>query len=157
VTYVRLDAAECGIHRAALNEWLKQFVLLRRRRYASQVPGPYAAAHPEGRLWLMSETADIRPVVYDYTPTRERAGPEQFLKPYRTFLRADDYAAHDSFSPIRRHRPVDVGRWADADRHADLLKTPAYPLTTCRPQPFRRSQFGHDDGWHRRAKQAVRP
>jgi hypothetical protein len=35
--------------------------------------------------------------VFDYTPTRERAGPEKFLKTYRGYLQADVYVAYDSF------------------------------------------------------------
>ena len=36
-------------------------------------------------------------IVYDYTPTRERAGPEKFLKGYRGYLQADAYGGYDAF------------------------------------------------------------
>jgi hypothetical protein len=34
-------------------------------------------------------------VLYDFTPTRERAGPEQFLRNYCGYLQADAYVAYD--------------------------------------------------------------
>ena len=36
-------------------------------------------------------------IVYDYTPTRERAGPEKFLEGYRGYLQADAYGGYDAF------------------------------------------------------------
>ena len=30
-------------------------------------------------------------MIYDYTPTRERAGPEEFLKDFKRHLQADAY------------------------------------------------------------------
>jgi len=37
----------------------------------------------KGRIWPYTGDRDHPAVVYDYTPTRERAGPEEFLKHYR--------------------------------------------------------------------------
>jgi len=34
-------------------------------------------------------------ILYDYTATRERAGPEEFLKGYRGYLQADAYGGYD--------------------------------------------------------------
>ena len=36
-------------------------------------------------------------ILYDYTATRERAGPEEFLKGYRGYLQADAYGGYDAF------------------------------------------------------------
>ena len=36
-------------------------------------------------------------IVYDYTATRERAGPEKFLQGYRGYLQADAYGGYDAF------------------------------------------------------------
>jgi transposase len=47
----------------------------------------------KGRFWPYVGDRDHRAVVFDYTPTRERAGPEQFLKTYRGYLQADAYVA----------------------------------------------------------------
>jgi transposase len=56
-------------------------------------------------------------VIYDYTATRERAGPEKFLKSYRGYLQADAYVAYDSFFTDPRRGMVEVGCWAHARRH----------------------------------------
>jgi transposase len=50
-----------------------------------------------GRIWPYIGDRDHPAVVYDYTPTRERAGPERFLKNYRGYLQADAYSAYDRF------------------------------------------------------------
>jgi transposase len=55
--------------------------------------------------------------VYDYTATRERAGPERFLKNYRGYLQADAYVAYDSFFLKPERGMVEVGCWAHARRH----------------------------------------
>ena len=56
-------------------------------------------------------------MVYDYTATRERAGPEEFLKSYRGYLQADAYVAYDSFFLQPQRGMVEVGCWAHARRH----------------------------------------
>lgn len=71
-----------------------------------------------GRFWPYVGDRGHPAVVYDYTPTRERAGPEQFLKPYRGYLQADAYAAYDSFFIDPARGLVEVGCWAHARRHA---------------------------------------
>ncbi len=37
----------------------------------------------KGRIWPYVGDRDHPAVIYDYTPTRERAGPEEFLKDFR--------------------------------------------------------------------------
>jgi hypothetical protein len=44
-----------------------------------------------GRLWPYYGDQDHPVTLYDYTPTRERAGPERFLADYRGYLQADAY------------------------------------------------------------------
>jgi transposase len=56
-------------------------------------------------------------VIYDYTPTRERAGPERFLRDFRGHLQADAYAVYDSFFKDPNRGMVEVGCWAHARRH----------------------------------------
>ena len=36
-------------------------------------------------------------IVYDYTPTRARAGPAKFLEGYKGYLQADAYSVYDAF------------------------------------------------------------
>jgi transposase len=51
----------------------------------------------KGRIWPYVGDRDHPAVIYDYTPTRERAGPEKFLKGFRGHLQADAYAVYDRF------------------------------------------------------------
>jgi transposase len=56
-------------------------------------------------------------VIYDYTPTRERAGPEKFLAGYKGYLQLDAYPAYDAFFLQPGRGLVEVGCWAHARRH----------------------------------------
>jgi transposase len=71
----------------------------------------------KGRIWPYVGDRDHPAVVYDYTATRERAGPEEFLKNYRGHLQADAYVAYDSFFTDPERGMVEVGCWAHARRH----------------------------------------
>jgi transposase len=71
----------------------------------------------KGRIWPYVGDRDHPAVIYDYTPTRERAGPEEFLKDYRGHLQADAYVAYDSFFTNPERGLVEVGCMAHARRH----------------------------------------
>ncbi len=71
----------------------------------------------KGRIWPYVGDRDHPSVVYDYTATRERAGPEAFLKSYRGYLQADAYVAYDSFFLKPERGMVEVGCWAHSRRH----------------------------------------
>jgi len=81
----------------------------------------------KGRIWPYVGDRDHAAVIYDYTPTRERAGPEEFLKAYRGHLQADAYVVYDSFFADPQRGLVEVGCWAHARRHFHnaLEKDPA--------------------------------
>jgi transposase len=66
----------------------------------------------KGRLWPYTGDRDHPGVIYDYTPTRERAGPERFLKEYRGHLQADAYSVYDSFFTDPERGLVEVACWA---------------------------------------------
>jgi transposase len=70
-----------------------------------------------GRFWPYIGDRNHVGAVFDYTPTRERAGPEQFLKGYRGFLQADAYVAYDSFFADPERGLIEVACWAHARRH----------------------------------------
>src|SRR6516164_9256920 len=55
-----------------------------------------------GRVWPYYGDEDHPVIVYDYTPTRERAGPEKFLKRYRGYLQRTPMADTTLFSKTRR-------------------------------------------------------
>ena len=71
----------------------------------------------KGRIWPYVGDRDHPAVIYDYTPTRERAGPEKFLKDFRGHLQADAYVVYDSFFTDPSRGMVEVGCWAHARRH----------------------------------------
>ena len=66
----------------------------------------------KGRIWPYVGDRDHPAVIYDYTPTRERAGPEKFLKDFRGHLQADAYVVYDSFFTDPARGMVEVGCWA---------------------------------------------
>jgi transposase len=81
----------------------------------------------KGRIWPYVGDRDHPAIIYDYTPTRERAGPEEFLKNFRGHLQADAYVVYDSFFTDPARGMVEVGCWAHARRHFHnaLEKDPA--------------------------------
>src|ERR1700676_5738009 len=66
----------------------------------------------KGRIWPYVGDWDHPAIIYDYTPTRERAGPEEFLKGFRGHLQADAYVVYDSFFTDPSRGMVEVGCWA---------------------------------------------
>lgn len=112
---------QCAALLEPLYEQLKKFVL------ASKVVGtddtpvkvldrklPHAR---KGRIWPYVGDREHTAAIYDYTATRERAGPEQFLKDFRGHLQADAYVVYDSFFTDPAREMVEVGCWAHARRH----------------------------------------
>jgi transposase len=70
-----------------------------------------------GRLWPYYGDKDHPVIVYDYTATRERAGPEKFLGGYRGYLQADAYGGYDAFFKDPARGLIEVGCWAHARRY----------------------------------------
>jgi transposase len=70
-----------------------------------------------GRLWPYCGDREYPVVLYDYTPTRERAGPEKFLAGYRGYLQADAYGGYDAFFKNPERGLIEVGCMAHARRH----------------------------------------
>jgi len=54
-----------------------------------------------GRMWPYVGDRDHPGIVYDYTATRERAGPEEFLQTYRGHFRPMRTWPTTAFSKIR--------------------------------------------------------
>lgn len=70
-----------------------------------------------GRIWPYYGDQEHPVVLYDYTPTRERAGPEKFLAGYRGYLQADAYGGYDAFFKDPARGLIEVGCWAHARRY----------------------------------------
>ena len=69
-----------------------------------------------GRIWPYVGDAHHPVIVYDYTPTRSRAGPAKFLEGYKGYLQADAYSVYDAFFKSERGM-TEVGCWMHARRY----------------------------------------
>jgi transposase len=67
----------------------------------------------KGRLWVYLDPIG-RQAVFDATPTRERDGPETFLRDFRGKLQADAYSGYDAL--FRGGGMEEIGCWAHARR-----------------------------------------
>lgn len=77
----------------------------------------------KGRIWTYHDPI-TRQVVFDATPTHERAGPEAFLANFSGYLQADAYTGYDAL--FRTGRLTEVACWAHARRRfVDALTTDA--------------------------------
>jgi transposase len=114
--------AQCAALLEPLYQRLKWFVLASKVVGTDDTPVKVLdrklAQARKGRIWPYVGDRDHVAVIYDYTATRERAGPEEFLKHYRGYLQADAYVAYDSFFLRPERGMVEVGCWAHARRHA---------------------------------------
>lgn len=81
-------------------------------------------AHPagsrKGYIWVYGgQQGDL---VYDFTPSRSRAGPVAFLGDYRGYLQADAYAGYDEV--FASGKVIEVACWAHGRRYLfDAVKT----------------------------------
>ena len=69
-----------------------------------------------GRIWPYVGDAHHPVILYDYTPTRARAGPAKFLEGYKGYLQADAYSVYDAFFKPQRGM-IEVGCWMHARRY----------------------------------------
>jgi transposase len=69
-----------------------------------------------GRIWPYVGDVHHPVILYDYTPTRGRAGPAKFLEGYKGYLQADAYSVYDAFFKPERGL-VEVGCWMHARRY----------------------------------------
>jgi transposase len=79
------------------------------------VQDPTRTQTRDGRLWVYVGDGEPADLVYDYTPTRSRAGPLAFLGDFRGYLQADAYAGYDAL--YATGRVIEVGCWAHARRY----------------------------------------
>lgn len=70
-----------------------------------------------GRIWPYHGDQEHPVVVYDFTKTRERIGPEKFLEGYRGYLQADAYAGYDALYKDPARGLTEVGCWTHARRY----------------------------------------
>ncbi len=69
-----------------------------------------------GRIWTYVGDGDHPYTVYDYTPTRSRDGPDEFMKEFHGYLQADAYTGYDELYKDRERKIVEVACWAHVRR-----------------------------------------
>jgi transposase len=70
----------------------------------------------KGRLWIYRGD-DLNPyTVYDYTPSRARDGPAEFLGKFQGYLQADAYGGYDGIYLASEDKVIEVLCWAHARR-----------------------------------------
>jgi transposase len=118
---------------APLHERMKRQVLDSKVVQTDDTPVPVLdpeLAHTRpGRIWTYVGDAEHPYTVYDYTPSRSRDGPEEFLKNYRGYLQADAYSGYDAIYKEAKRGVVEVACWAHARRYfyeaqsSDLMRS----------------------------------
>ncbi len=78
-----------------------------------------------GRIWIYCGDSDHPYNVYDYTPTRGREGPQDFLRNYKEgYIQADAYAGYDFIFNDSDRSVLELLCWAHARRYFyDARKT----------------------------------
>jgi transposase len=66
------------------------------------------------RMWVYLGDRNHPSIVYDYTSSRARAGPEAFLGDYQGFMQADAYSGYDGI--FAKGKIQEIGCWAHARR-----------------------------------------
>jgi Transposase IS66 family len=66
----------------------------------------------KGRIWPYVGDRDNPAIIYDYTPTRERAGPKEFLKDFRGHLPLD--CPRIAVIPDGRHSSASIAARSDS-------------------------------------------
>jgi transposase len=119
-------ATMCGWMRQSAELVLPLYKLMQRRVLASRVihtdDTPVEVLDPSlphtrtGRFWAYVGDRRNPYVVYDYTPSRKRDGPAEFLKDYQGYLQADAFGGYDGIYTGSAGKIIEVGCWAHARR-----------------------------------------
>jgi len=103
-----------------LHELMKQVVLASDVIHTDDTPVKIRDAHKRlkhtGRFWDYVGDARHPLTVFEYTPTRQRDGPAEFLKDYRGYLQADAFGGYDGIYLQSGGSILEVGCWAHARR-----------------------------------------
>jgi transposase len=70
----------------------------------------------QGRFWLYFGDRHNHYPVYQYTPSRKRDGPAQFLATYQGYLQADAFGGYDGIFAGSGGKIIEVACWAHARR-----------------------------------------
>lgn len=81
-----------------------------------KVQDPQTGAMSIGRLWTYLGDATHPYTIYDFTMTRKRDGPAQFLKGFAGYLQADAFSGYDGIYVDSQGAIHEVACWAHARR-----------------------------------------
>lgn len=119
-------ATLCGWMRQSAELVLPLYELMKRQVLASRVihtdDTPVEVLDPNlphtrtGRFWAYVGDRRYPYIVYDYTPSRKRDGPAEFLKDYQGYLQADAFGGYDGIYTGSAGKIIEVGCWAHARR-----------------------------------------
>jgi transposase len=112
---------------AACAELVKPLYLLMKEKVLSSKAvqtddTPVAVFDPDltktrlGRIWTYVGDNDHPYTVYDYTPTRCRDGPVEFLKEFNGYLQADAYSGYEVLYSDPKRDVTEVACWAHCRR-----------------------------------------
>jgi len=122
------------LSRKTMCDWMRQcaelvsplFDLMKDRALSSKVvqtdDTPVPVLDPElphtrtGRIWTYVGDSAHPYTVYDYTPNRSRAGPDEFLKEFHGYLQADAYSGYDEIYKDAERGVTEVACMAHARR-----------------------------------------
>jgi len=122
------------LSRKTMCDWMRQCAelvrplleLMKERALSSKVvqtdDTPVPVLDPEmprtrtGRIWTYVGDPHHPYTVYDYTPNRSRAGPDEFLKDFRGYLQADAYSGYDQIYKDSARGITEVACMAHARR-----------------------------------------
>jgi transposase len=111
---------QCAELLAPLWLWMKHEVLRSRVIHTDDTPVPvqdHSLPHTRtGRFWVYVGDADHPYSVYDYTPSRKRDGPAEFLQDFRGYLQADAFGGYDGIYAGSQGAILEVACWAHARR-----------------------------------------
>jgi transposase len=123
-----------NLSRKTMCDWMRQcadlltplFDEMKRRVLSSKVvqtdDTPVGVLDPEltrtktGRIWTYVGDGDHPYTVYDYTPSRSRDGPDEFMQGFNGYLQADAYSGYDELYKDPRRDVTEVACWAHTRR-----------------------------------------
>jgi len=96
---------------------MKRQILQAPKIHTDDTPVPVQCRKKKGKtykgyLWVYIGTGNE--VVFDFTPTRSREGPTQFLGDYSGYVQADAYSGYDKL--FEKGKAMEVACWAHARR-----------------------------------------
>jgi transposase len=103
------------LYRLAIEQVLASRVL-----HTDDTPVKVRDAHQkreyQGHFWTYVGDDDHPLVVFQYTPSRSRDGPAEFLKRYHGYLQADAFGGYDGIYAGSNGKIIEVACWAHARR-----------------------------------------